>query len=193
MADKKKKQTSTFIKQTNADFHKKEVTEFVKGGNADYQPRDGNSEDREERNFSKAGKGYYKSGFKENGFTENAGSMDMASKEAQVSDISFTRGNIETASEKKNNVTQAPKNNSKSYAKKMYRETFGQNVQKSGTEEKQAEKKELLEENKSDFIKDNTFFTSQDLSEKQSVANNGGQKQKETFRQNVQKSPIASF
>lgn len=190
MAEKKKKQTDAFMKQQNADFHQRGDTEFSKGGNADYQPRDGNGENREERNFSKDEKGYGKSGFKESGFTENAGSMDMAGKEAKVSDISYTKGNIEAASEKKNNETQAAKKTSKSYAKKMYKETFGQNVQKSSTEEKQEEKKELSEENKSDFAKDNPVFTSQDLSEKQSVTNNDKQKQRETFRQNVQKSQL---
>lgn len=186
MAEKKEKQTAAFMKQTNADFHKKEVTEFVKGGNADYQPRDENIT-RKEQQVSKAEKGYRKSGFKENGFTESANSSDISGKEAQVSDISFTRGNIGTAGKKKNNVTQTAKNNSKSYAKKMYRETFGQNVQKSGAKEKQEEKKELLDENKSDFAKDNTVFISQDLSEKQSVTNNDKQKKRETFKQNVQK------
>ena len=190
MAEKKKRQTATFMKQQNADFHKRKDTEFSKGGNADFQPRDGNSEDREERNFSKDKKGYSKSGFRENGFTENARSMDMAGKEAQVSDISFTRGNIETAGKKKNNVIQTAKNNSKSYAKKMYWETFGQNVQKFEAEANQEDKKEQSEENKSDFAKDNTFFTSQNLSEKQSVTNNDKQKQRETFRQNVQKSQL---
>lgn len=166
MAEKKKRQTAAFLKQENADFHKKEDTEFSKGGNADYQPRDGNSENREERHLSKAERVYRKSGFKENGFTENAGSMDMADKEAQVSDISFTRENIETAGKKKNNVTQAAKNDSKSYAKKTYRETFGQNVQKSQLKIKQyeekEEKQEPTKEAKSDFVKDNTIFTQQE-------------------------------
>lgn len=172
MAEKKKRQTVTFLRQENADFHKREDTEFSKGGNADFQPRDGNSENREERHLSKAERGYSKSGFKENGFTENDRSIDIAGKQAQVSDISFTRENIETAGKKKNNVTQAAKNNSKSYAKKMYRETFGQNVQKSSTEEKQEEKQksgqgkeseqELTKEAKYDFTKDNTTFTQQE-------------------------------
>lgn len=166
MAEKKKKQTATFMKQENADFHKREDTEFSKGGNADYQPRDENITRKEEQ-VSKAEKGYGKSGYKENGFTEKENSSNVA--------------NV------KNNTIQTVKNNSKSYAKKMYRETFGQNVQKSSTEEKQEEKKELLDENKSDFAKDNTVFTSQDLSEKQSVTNNDKQKKRETFRQNVQK------
>ena len=187
MAEKKKKQATTFMKQTNADFHKREDTEFPKGGKADFQPRDGNSENREEEHISKAEKGHSKSGFKENGFIEKAGSSDITSKEAQASDISFTRRNAETSGKKKDNTTQAAKNNSKSYAKKMYRETFGQNVQKSGAEIKHEEKKEIIEENKSDFAKDNTAFTQPDLSVKQSVTNNDRQKYSETFRQNVQK------
>ena len=161
MAEKKKKQTTTFMKQTNADFHKREDTEFPKGGKADFQPRDDNSSQKEEQTF-KVEKSHNKSDFKENENSGNAGN-------------------------RRNNTISAAKNNSKSYAKKMYRETFGQNVQKSGAEIKHEEKKEVIEENKSDFAKDNTAFTQQDLSAKQSVTNNDRQKYSETFRQNVQK------
>ncbi|MDE7425905.1 MAG: peptidoglycan DD-metalloendopeptidase family protein [Lachnospiraceae bacterium] len=161
MAEKKKKQATAFMKQTNADFHKREDTEFPRGGKADFQPRDDNSSRKEEQTF-KVEKSHNKSDFIENENSGNAGNRE-------------------------NNTTSAAKKISKSYAKKMYQETFGQNVQKSGAEIKHEKKKEVIEENKSDFAKDNTAFTQQDLSVKQSVTNNDRQKYSETFRQNVQK------
>ena len=166
MAEKKKKQTTTFLQQTNADFHKREDTKFPKGGKADFQPRDDNSSRKEEQTF-KVEKSHNKSDSKEN---------DVIAKK-----------NSGNAGNRENNTTSAAKKTSKSYAKKMYQKTFGQNVQKSGAEIKHEEKKQVIEENKSDFAKDNTAFTSQDLSVKQSVTNNDRQKYSETFRQNVQK------
>lgn len=166
MAEKKKKQATTFLQQTNADFHKREDTKFPKGGKADFQPRDDNSSRKEEQTF-KVEKSHNKSDSKEN---------DVIAKK-----------NSGNAANRENNTTSAAKKTSKSYAKKMYRETFGQNVQKSGAEIKHEEKKEVIEENKSDFAKDNTAFTQPDLSVKQSVTNNDRQKYSKTFRQNVQK------
>ncbi len=168
MTEKKKKQTTTFLKEENIDFHNKEVTEFQKGGNAEFQPRDDNIKNGEGGQTTKTEKGHNQSDLKGNDFIEKAGSGNA--------------GRI------KNNTTPAAKKISKAYVKKIYRETFGQNVQKSGVEVKQEEKKKA----ESDFVKEDTIFTQQDFSQTKSSKFHDRKMPRKTFGQNVQKSGTAA-
>lgn len=177
MAEKKRKQKNTFQKPEVADFHKKENSGFQKGGNADFQSGAGSTQ--------KAGQEFEQDKKRNRTQRNQSEFFDVADNVIANKDTS----DIVTQSEK-NSFTQETdgtsqgKKLSKSHAKKAYQNTFGQNVQKSDTEQGKGET--------FDFIRNENVFSEQPKSvakaQTSRVSKNQSKKgYQDTFGQNVQK------
>ena len=174
MAEKKQKQKNTFQKPEDRDFGKKEDSGFQKGGNAVYQARDGNTKKEGQELEQGRKKQRNQSDFfdVENKIASSKEEPDIATK-SEENIISQDMGRNSQG-----------KNLSKSHAKKVYQDTFGQNVQKSNAEPGNGET--------SDFISNENVFSEQTNSVAQaqiSRATKTGAKKRyqKTFGQNVQK------
>ena len=175
MAEKKQKQKNTFQKPEDRDFGKKEDSGFQKGGNAVYQARDGNTKKEGQELEQGRKKQRNQSEFfdVENKIASSKEEPDIATK-SEENIISQDMGRNSQG-----------KNLSKSHAKKVYQDTFGQNVQKSNAEPGNGET--------SDFISNENVFSEQTNSvaqaQKSRATKTGAKKRyQKTFRQNVQKS-----
>ena len=167
MAEKKKKQKSTFQKQADISFSIKDDSGFQKGGNAVYQARDGNAKKEGQEHEQGRKKQRNQSEFLdvENKIASSKAAPDIATK-SEENIISQDMGRNSQG-----------KNLSKSHEKKVYQDTFGQNVQKLDIE---PEKGETF-----DFVRNKNVFSEQTKSATKTRAKKRYQK---TFGQNVQKS-----
>ena len=178
MAEKKRKQRNTFQKPEVADFHKKEDSGFQKGGNAVFQSRAGNAqkagqefEQDKKRNRTQRNQSEFFD-VADNVIT-NKNTSDIVTQSEKNSFIQETEGTLQG------------KKLSKSHAKKGYQDTFGQNVQKSDTEQGKGET--------FDFIRNENAFSEQTKSVTKAQTNRASKNRakkmyQKTFGQNVQKS-----
>ena len=152
MAEKKrkKKQDTAYRKESNAKFHKGADNAFTGGGNAAYQPRD-----------SGIGKSGHSSGGKRQteksmqAQQETFGQKVQKSKESQPEKNSTFTENKSMDSWGSDAGQRKQNHASKVQARKqMYQNTSGQKVQKSDTKPGQEEKP--------DFVKENSGFTGQE-------------------------------
>ncbi len=153
MAEKKgkKKQSATYCKEADTDFHKGADNAFT-GGNAAYQPRDAN-----------AAKTAQTEGRKKQTEKSMHTQQETFGQKVQKSEEQQSKGN-DTFTENKGTNAQSQdakqrvaNRTSKARTKKqMYQSTSGQKVQKFGEKPKQEEK--------TDFVKENSAFNGQDQS-----------------------------
>ena len=149
MAEKKgkKKQGAACRKEADTDFHKRADSAFT-GGNAAYQPRDANAAKTAQTEGRK--KQTEKSMYTQQ---QTFGQKVQKSENQQPKENDTFRENKGTASQSKDTGQRVTNHTSKAHAKKqMYQSASGQKVQKSGQEEK------------TDFVKENSVFTGQNQS-----------------------------
>ena len=146
MAEKKgkKKQSATYRKEADTDFHKGAGNAFT-GGNAAYQPRDANS--------TKTGQATDKMHTQQK---TSGQKVQKSEKQQPKGNDTFTE-NKGTNSQSQDAKQRVANRTSKVRTKKqMYQSTSGQKVQKFGEKPKQEEK--------TDFVKENSAFNGQDQS-----------------------------
>ncbi|MDE6713562.1 MAG: peptidase, partial [Lachnospiraceae bacterium] len=151
MAEKKgkKKQSATYCKEADTDFHKGADNAFT-GGNAAYQPRDANAARTAQTEGRK--KQTEKSMHTQQ---QTSGQKVQKSEKQQTRENDTFTGNKGTNSQSQDAGQRVTNRTSKAHAKKqMYQSTSGQKVQKFGEKPKQ--------EVKTDFAKENNSFTGQE-------------------------------